>query len=308
MDSRSALARLSDVAMHDMVPFARRLVLRTKRAVDDFATRTLGADFEERTRRVREHYDRLGGDPFGLDPDFAKYISIIAALFHRLYFRTAVYGIENVPRGRALLVANHSGQVPIDGMIIMMAMFLDAEPPRMVRAMVEKWAQTLPFVSMLFNRTGQVVGVPENCKRLLEREELILVFPEGVRGISKPFTRRYQLEEFGNGFMRLAIETGTPIVPIAVVGAEEQYINMGNLGWAARALGTPIFPVIPQLVIPGAVMPLPTKYHVYFGEALRFDGDPDDDDAVIEEKVWLVRQTIQSMLNRGLKERKGIFL
>jgi 1-acyl-sn-glycerol-3-phosphate acyltransferase len=249
----------------------------------------------------------MGGDPFGLDPDFTKYTAMVAAVFHRLYFRTAVHGIHNVPEGRALLISNHSGQIPIDGMMIAMSMIMDAEPPRMVRAMVDKWVQTLPFVSMLFNRTGQIVGVPENCARLLDQEELILAFPEGMRGISKPFTRRYQLEEFGHGFMRLAMETHSPIVPVAVVGAEEQFINVGNLDWLAKALGVPVLPVVPQFLVPGGMMPLPTKYHVYFGEPMWFDGDPDDDDAVIEEKVWLVKQTIQSMINRGLKERKSLF-
>lgn len=307
MSQRSTLVRLSDVAVNDVFPLARHLIQRTRRVMDDLAVRALGTDFEERCQRVRERYARLGGDPFGYDPDFSKYMSIIAAVFHRLYFRTNVYGIENVPPGRALLIANHSGQFPLDGMIIATAMFMDAEPPRVVRAMVEKWVQTLPFVSMLFNRTGQVVGVPENCERLLEQEELILAFPEGTRGISKPFTRRYQLEEFGLGFMRLAVQTGAPIVPVAVVGAEEQFINVGNLDWLAKAVGVPVLPIVPQFFIPGGLMPLPTKYHVYFGEPMVFEGDPDDDDTVMEEKVWLVRQTIQSMINRGLKERKSLF-
>jgi 1-acyl-sn-glycerol-3-phosphate acyltransferase len=160
---------------------------------------------------------------------------------------------------------------------------------------------------MLFNRTGQVVGVPENCERLLQQEELILAFPEGTRGISKPFTRRYQLEEFGLGFMRLAIETRSPIVPVAVIGAEEQFINVGNMDWLAKVLGVPVLPIIPQMLVPGGQFPLPTKYHVYFGEPMYFEGDPDDDDTIIEEKAWLVRQTIQSMINRGLKERKSLF-
>jgi len=188
-----------------------------------------------------------------------------------------------------------------------MTTLMDAEPPRIVRAMIEKWVQTLPFVSLLFARTGQVVGVPDNCRRLLRREELILAFPEGTRGISKPFTRRYQLEEFGLGFMRLAMETGSPIVPVAVIGAEEQFINLGNVDWVSRVFGLPVAPFIPQLLVPGLQMPLPTKYRVYFGEPMHFEGDPDDDDAVIEEKVWLVRQTIQNMLNRGLRERKSVF-
>ncbi|HEX7668306.1 MAG TPA: lysophospholipid acyltransferase family protein [Polyangiaceae bacterium] len=307
MDPRTALVRLSDVAVRDVIPFARRIVRQTRRVVDDIAGRALGPDFEERMARIRARYERMGGDPFGLDPDFTKYTAMVAAVFHRLYFRTTVHGVENVPEGRALLISNHSGQIPIDGMMIAMSMIMDAEPPRIVRAMVDKWVQTLPFVSMLFNRTGQIVGVPENCARLLDQEELILAFPEGTRGISKPFTRRYQLEEFGLGFMRLAMETHSPIVPVAVVGAEEQFINVGNLDWLAKALGVPVLPVVPQLLIPGGMMPLPTKYHVYFGEPMWFEGDPDDDDAVIEEKVWLVKQTIQSMINRGLKERKSLF-
>jgi len=127
-----------------------------------------------------------------------------------------------------------------------------------------------------------------------------------MRGISKPFTRRYQLEEFGLGFMRLAIETDTPIVPVAVVGAEEQYLNLGNLEWAARALNMPVFPIVPQFLLTGG-LPLPTRYRLYFGEPMRFEGDDDDDDAIIEAKVWVVKQTIQSMLNRAVRERKSVF-
>jgi 1-acyl-sn-glycerol-3-phosphate acyltransferase len=184
---------------------------------------------------------------------------------------------------------------------------MDMEPPRFTRAMVEKWTQTLPFVSLLFSRVGQVVGVPENARRLLENDEALLVFPEGARGISKTFDQRYNLADFGLGFMRLAIETDTPIVPVAVIGAEEQYISIGNLESIARVLKMPSFPVMPQLLLPGGALPLPTKYRIYFGEPMRFEGDPDDDDAVIEEKVWLVRATIQSMVHKGLRERKSIF-
>lgn len=303
----TALARLTDVAARDVLPFAQRLLAGTRRQVDELALRLLGPNFDERVRFLRKRYSELGGDPFGLDADTAKYAVMVCAFFHRMYFRAEVHGIEHVPAGRVLLIANHSGQVPIDGAIIGSALFLDADPPRLIRAMVEKWSQTLPFVSTFFSRVGQVVGVPENARRLLEMDEALLVFPEGTRGISKPFSRRYQLEEFGLGFMRLAIETRSPIVPVAVVGAEEQYINLGNLRWAARALGMPVFPVVPQWIVPGAQMPLPTKYRLYFGEPMRFRGDPDEEDAIIEEKVWVVKQTIQSMVNRGLKERKGVF-
>jgi 1-acyl-sn-glycerol-3-phosphate acyltransferase len=307
MSSETALARITEVAASDVLPLASRLWAGARRSLDDVALRLLGEDFEARARVLQERYENLGGDPFGLDLAAAKTALYGCAALYRGYFRTRTTGLQNIPRGRALLIANHSGQIPIDGAMIGTAVFLEGDPPRMIRAMVEKWAQTLPFVSAFFSRVGQVVGVPDNARRLLERGELLLVFPEGARGISKPFRRRYQLEEFGSGFMRLAIETQTPVVPVAVVGAEEQYLNVGNIGWAARALGMPAFPLIPQVFIPGLQLPLPVRYHVHFGEPLHFHGDADEDDQVIEEKVHLVKQTIQSMVNRGLKERKGLF-
>ncbi len=257
--------------------------------------------------RVPLHLGESGVDPFGLDPEWVKYALAGAAFMHRRYFRSEVFGAKNVPTGRLLLVSNHSGQVPFDAMMLGAAMFMDVEPPRFIRAMVEKWTQTLPFVSTLFPRVGQVVGVPENARRLLEQDEVLLVFPEGSRGISKPFSQRYQLTEFGLGFMRLAIETKTPIIPTAVVGAEEQYVSVANLGRVARIFGMPSAPLLPQLLLPFGAMPLPVRYRIHFGQPMTFDGDADDDDAVIEEKVARVKATIQSMLNRGVHERKGIF-
>lgn len=278
-----------------------------EQGIDELLERLLGESFAERLGRVPLALGGAGVDPFGLDPQWAKYALATVAFLHRRYFRSEVHGVENVPTGRVLLVANHSGQVPLDGAMVGAAMFMDAEPPRIIRAMVEKWAVSLPFVSLLFARVGQVVGVQENAKRLLQQGEVLLVFPEGARGISKTFDQRYKLTEFGLGFLRLAIETDTPIVPVAVIGAEEQYVSVANVQALAKILRMPAFPVIPQLFIPGGQLPLPTKYRIWFGEPMRFSGDPDDDDAVIDEKVWLVKQTIQSMLNRGIKERKHIF-
>jgi 1-acyl-sn-glycerol-3-phosphate acyltransferase len=307
MNASRALARLTRFATEDALPLARTSTDIARHVFDDFTTRLLGRDFEDRLRRVPMPMAAGGVDPFGLDPEWAKYAVGVAAFFHRFYFRTVVDGVAHVPLGRVLLCSNHSGQFPLDGMVIAATMFLDAEPPRICRSMVEKWTQTLPFVGTTFARVGQVVGVPENARRLLELGEVITVFPEGARGISKPFSERYRLTDFGLGFMRLALETQTPIVPIAVIGAEEQYISFGNLDNVAKALGWPSFPIIPQWLLPGGMLPLPTKYRLQFGEPMYFEGDPDDDDAVIEEKVARVRGTIQSMLNRGLKERKSIF-
>lgn len=230
---------------------------------------------------------------------------LVTRWVHRRYFRCVVKGIANVPDGPVLIVANHSGQLPYDGVCIGAALFYDREPPRMVRAMIEKFIPSLPFVSYLFPRWGQILGEPENCRRVLAQGEAILVFPEGAKGISKPFTKRYQLEPFGLGFMRLALETKTPVVPVAVVGAEEQ-IPAFNLKPLARAFGWPSFPIMPvPPFLP--IVPFPTKYRIYFGEPMLFEGDHDDDDEVVRKHVRVVENAITSMIQVGLKERKGIF-
>lgn len=306
MSQKNALARLSDVTENGVLPFVRRLSRRVRQTADDVALRVLGSDFEQRVTILRARYAE-SGDPFGIDLDTAEQAAKVLALFHRVYFRTQCEGIDHIPAGRALLVANHAGQIPVDAAIIAAATFLDAIPPRVTRAMVDKWAFSLPFVSAFFSRVGQVVGVPDNARRLLEMGELCLAFPEGMRGISKPYQHRYELQPFGLGFMRLALQTRTPIVPVAVIGAEEQYPSFGNLEWAARALGLPTFPLIPQLLVPGGQLPLPTKYRLYFGEPLSFSGDPDEDDPAVEERVWVVRQAIQLMVNRGIAARKHVF-
>jgi 1-acyl-sn-glycerol-3-phosphate acyltransferase len=162
---------------------------------------------------------------------------------------------------------------------------------------------SLPYVSTFMARVGQIVGTPENCRRLLNADEAILVFPEGTRGLNKLWPQRYQLREFGLGFMRLALETDTPIVPVAVVGAEEQAPALVDVKPLAKALGFPAFPI----TVTGLPVPLPSKYRIYYGDPLRFSGRPDDEDSELDKKVRTVKASIQSMLNRGLKERQGVF-
>ena len=308
-DARASLARIGGRlrGLAGILPIARDLAAATTSRVDDWMTTKLGEEFSARLARVPLNLTDSGVDPFGMDPQWTKYALASVAFLHRHYFRTEVTGAANVPSTRVLLVGNHSGQLPIDGALIGASLFMDVDPPRFMRAMVEKWTQTLPFVSLLFARVGQVVGVPENAKQLLESDEALLVFPEGMRGISKPFAKRYQLQDFGLGFMRLAIATGTPIVPVAVIGGEEQYPSIGNFASLAKLLRMPNVPILPQVLLPFGALPLPTKYRITFGEAMRFEGDPDDDDAVLEEKVYIVKSTIQGMLNRGLAARESIF-
>ncbi len=276
--------------------------------LDRVARRTLGAEYLERIEMLKRETNEFGVDPFGVDPEFIGSAAMAFCWIHRYYFRASVRGIENIPDGRVLIIANHSGQMPFDGAMIATSMLLEGDPPRVPRTMVERWSPTIPYVSILFSRSGQVVGMPENARRLLEHEHPILVFPEGAPGSTKLFNKAYQLQEFGLGFMRLALETGTPIVPVSVVGAEEQYPAFYNFERLARLIGAPAAPVTPFAFIPIlGMLPLPTKYHITFGEPLEFTGDPDDDDEVIGEKVWLVRSKIQSMVNHGLREREHIF-
>jgi 1-acyl-sn-glycerol-3-phosphate acyltransferase len=304
--SSSALVRLVDLASSGAAPLARRLAALARGSAQHVAERILGADFDERVETVRARYEQLGGDLFGLDAETVRSTAKVCAFFHRVYFRSEIHGIDNVPDGRVLLVSNHSGQIPVDAAVIACAMLLDAARPRIMRAMVDRWAATLPFISTFFARVGQVSGVPENAERLLDRGEALLVFPEGIRGISKPFGQRYQLQPFTHGFVRLALRTDTPIVPVAVLGAEEQYVSIGNLPRVARALGIPAFPIIPQLLVPGGQLPLPTRFRVHFGEPMRLSGSAEDD-AAVAEQAWLVRQAVHDGIMRGLAERRAVF-
>ena len=152
-----------------------------------------------------------------------------------------------------------------------------------------------------------MVGTPANCVHMLENEECVMVFPEGVRGINKPWSKRYQLQRFGLGFMRLALQTDTPIVPVGIAGSEEQAPGLTTLDRLGRLMGTPPLPItltFPWLG-PLGLLPLPSKYVICFGESLRFEGDANDEDAVIEGKVAQVKRAIDGLMAEGRAERQG---
>ncbi len=263
-----------------------------------------GPGARERLAKLRPARNDYGVDPYGLDVDYAIATAAPFLWLYRKYFRVQVFGLEKVPpTGRVLLVANHSGQLPVDAVMVGLSLLFEKDPPRFPRALVEKWVPTLPFISPLYARIGAVVGTPENCRRLLAADEGILVFPEGVRGLNKPFSKRYQLQRFGTGFLRLALEAGAPIVPVGVVGAEEQSPALANLTSVARLLAMPSLPLTPTIV----PVPLPTRYRLHFGDPLTFTGSPDDEDAVIEEKVERVKAAIQKLLDDGVRQRQHVF-
>jgi 1-acyl-sn-glycerol-3-phosphate acyltransferase len=263
-----------------------------------------GPGTRARLEKLTPPRNEYGVDPYGFDVEFA--VAAIAPLLwlYRKYFRVELHGIERVPsEGRVVLVANHSGQLPFDAAMIEVACLIEKDPPRAIRALVERWVPTLPFVSTFMARCGQIVGTPENCRRLLAADEAILVFPEGVRGLNKPFSQRYQLQRFGAGFLRLALESGAPIVPVGVIGAEEQAPALLDLKRLARLVGFPALPITPTLL----PLPLPARYHIHFGEPLRFQGAPDEEDELLDRKVSEVEAAVSALLARGLAERKHVF-
>jgi 1-acyl-sn-glycerol-3-phosphate acyltransferase len=266
-------------------------------------------EWEERIVGAAAHnLNEFGYDPFGMSPAFIRKVIPLLRFLYRVYFRVETRGTRDIPQGRVMFVGNHGGQVPIDGLLAASAIALEADPPRIVRSMVERWVPTLPFVSPFMARCGQVLGDPANSRYLLEQEEAILVFPEGVQGISKTWRNRYRLQEFGSGFMRLALETRTPIVPVAILGMEDAIPALATSKTLARLIGAPSFPITPTFpwLLPLGLLPYPVKVRITFGEALRFRGDPNEEDEVIDRKVAQVRDTIQQMLVEGQARRGGL--
>jgi 1-acyl-sn-glycerol-3-phosphate acyltransferase len=266
-------------------------------------------EVDERLARIPTKLNEFGYDPWGLDIRSVRSALIFSTVLYRYYFRVEVFGIDRLPPDRVLVIANHAGQIALDAAMIGTATVLEAEPPRILRGMGEYWLPTLPFFSEAMVRTGSVVGTPKNCRDLLAEGEAVIAFPEGVRGMNKLFSERYELQRFGYGFMRLALATDTPIIPVAVVGSEEQAPGLANLKTVARILGMPAFPITPTfpLLGPLGMLPLPVKYRIYFGKPMYFRGDPDDEDAHVKRKVAKVRAEIQKMLDRGVAERSSIF-
>jgi len=273
------------------------------------SVRELQHEIEAQLSRVPNPVNEYGFDPYGFSIESAMQMTLPVALLYRHYFRVETFDIGRVPEGRVLLIANHAGQLPFDGAMLGVAMLLEAEPPRICRSMGEYFLPRLPFASVGMARMGAMVGTPENCIHMLENEECVVAFPEGVRGMNKTWRQRYRLQRMGLGFMRLALQTRTPIVPVAIVGSDDQQPGIANLEGVGRMLGLPALPItlgFPWLG-PLGMWPLPVKYRIYFGEPESFDADPNDDDHVIQRHVDHVRREIEAMLARGLQERKGIF-
>ena len=262
-------------------------------------------------RRISGDYET---DDWGLDPEFLDSIKPFFDFLYNKYWRVETTGMENIPaEGRAILVANHSGQIPWDGAMIGTAVLNEHQNHRVIRALYANWFPGMPFLSDILVKMGQTLADEENGIRLLDEDELVLVFPEGLKGISKLFKDRYQLARFGRGgFVRMALKTGSPIIPISVVGAEETYITLRHTPFVKKLTGLPVPPISlrwPWLGLFGLI-PLPTKWYIDIGEPIHVSGysaDELENLILVSQLTNQVRNIIQGMIHYRLSVRTSIF-
>ncbi len=268
---------------------------------EEALARLVTPEIEELVRRIPKPVGSFGYDPWGYNEDTFKFTLGFIKLIYDKYFRVTAHGLENVPaQGRALIIPNHSGQLPLDGFLVGAAMALNPHGPRLARAMIERFFPTVPWLGNFLNAIGAVIGDPVNCSKMLEMEEAVIVFPEGVRGSGKLYRERYKLKRFGNGFMHLSINHDAPVVPVAVIGCEETMPSLANIKPLAKALGMPYFPLLP------VYWPLPTHVNIYFGKPMKFGHGPVSE-AEATVMVDQVKHEIRQLIDRGLAERKSIF-
>jgi len=253
-------------------------------------------------------------DEFGLDTIFTAKAKFFFDLLYEKWWRVTTIGVNNIPtKGRALLVSNHSGGIPIDGAMIVTSVFREHPAKRIVRPLVEDFAYYMPFVNSFLIKTGSVRASQENAERLLQKDQLVVVFPEGLKGIGKPFKQRYKLQRFGRGgYIKLAMKTHSPLIPVAVVGAEEAYPIIGRIDWLGKLFGAPYLPVTPFFpwLGPLGAIPLPTKWYIKYGEPIdmsKYDERDIEDDILINRLSENVRTHIQEMLIDLLKQRRSVF-
>lgn len=257
-------------------------------------------EIKNRVDQLDIGFNQYGIDKFGVSKEHISLFLSILSKFYRNYFSVTTQGIERVPeQGRVMIVGNHSGGVAIDGAMVIASLLLDKNPPRLAQGMVEKFMNNLPFSSAWNSRAGQLTGLPEHAIQLLNDDRVLLVFPEGARGTAKLYKDRYSLVRFGTGFMRLALQTNTPIVPFAFLGGGEVLPTIMNLKTLGRLVGAPYIPITPYLL----PIPLPRPCQVLYGEPMHFDGDGYEDDEVIEMYVAEVKAEIAALIEAGREKR-----
>jgi len=302
-------------AIQGLGGLAARLREITGRDVIDINRLMEAVQFIYQQRELARRGPNYAVDDFGFDPQWTESFITVFKSLYRDYWRVETVGVEHVPAtGRALLVANHAGVLPWDGTMIKTAVFTEHSHPRHVRALVASQFMGMPVMSWFLRRTGQAVGHPDDTRRLLERDELVLVFPEGTRGTGKSFRDRYRLRRFGRGgFVATAIRARAPIIPVSVVGSEEIYPMIGDLRPVAKFLGLPYFPLTPfwPWLGPLGMIPLPSKWRIQFHAPIDVSDLPlhdADDQHQVMALADEVRETIQRGIYDNLKLRRGVFL
>ncbi len=253
-------------------------------------------------------------DEFGYDPKFTRTILPFFEFLYTVWWRVETSGVDNVPaEGPALIVANHSGVLPWDGLMVNLAVRHEHPARRQCRMLALDMFALLPFLAPLLAQSGAVRANQENGERLLRQGELVGVFPEGVKGVGKPFRERYRLARFGRGgFVRLALRTRAPIVPCAIVGAEEVHPKIASLDWLGRPLGLPYLPITPTFPALGplGVIPLPTKWSIDFADPIPMDvhgPEGAEDPILVNRLAEHVRSTVQAMVDSRLARRRSIW-
>jgi 1-acyl-sn-glycerol-3-phosphate acyltransferase len=255
-----------------------------------------------RLDRLEIPFNECGVDPYGISKEHLATFYAALGFLYRRYFAVKAFGLEKVPeRGRAMLVGNHSGGVAMDGAMVIASMFFGKEPPRLAQGMAEKFINRVPFFSLWSNRTGNFTGLPEHAVRLLEDERLLMVFPEGARGTAKLYKERYSLVRFGTGFVRLALQTRSPIIPFAFIGGGDAIPTVMNSYALGRLFGAPYVPITPYLF----AFPLPVPLEVHYGDPMIFEGTGSEDDEVIGGYVEQVRARIAELIEVGRAQREG---
>jgi 1-acyl-sn-glycerol-3-phosphate acyltransferase len=248
----------------------------------------------------------VGADQFGLDLEFRDQVAPIFRWLHDRYWRVRLSGIRHLPAdGPAILIANHSGALPFDGAMICTA--IDSSSGIVVRYLYDRFVASVPLVDTFYRRTGGALATKENARALLEAGHHVLIFPEGVPGVAKVFDQRYQLRQFSPGFARLAAETGAPVIPLAVLGAEEIYPIVGRAENLGRSLGMPYIPITPFFPLLGilGVLPLPTKWFIRIGRPMAIGHM--DDEMRARTEAGLARRKIQAMVTRLRRRRRSVF-
>lgn len=260
----------------------------------------LAQELRDRVDRLEIAFNRDGYDKFGTSKKHLVFFFTMLGWLYRRYFHVTVTGIEHVPkRGRAMLVGNHSGGYAVDGAMVLASMMLDMDPPRLAHGMAEKFLNALPVASLVTSRVGQLTGLPEHAVQLLEDERLLMVFPEGARGTAKLYKERYSLVGFGQGFVRLALQTRTPIVPLAFIGGGDVLPTVANLYKVGRMVGVPYLPLTPYLL----PVPLPRPCEILYGEPMRLVGTGNEDDEHIEVLVAQVKERVHALMDEGRRRR-----